>query len=70
MQINTLNRFMVGSKVDSKGNNREIMVGLPHLLMEPVAPNDALVLAAYLVLLSEHKADHTFAEVLEAVTNA
>ena len=59
MSIDTLNKFAVGSLADS------IVVLIPP--QGPVSPDEALVLAAYLVALAEPRASHPFAEVLAAI---
>lgn len=60
--IDPMNKFMVGAR----GNG--IIISLPP--RGPITPNDALLLAAWLVLIAEPDADNTFTEVTEAVSHA
>lgn len=59
MPIDTMNKFMVGIQ----GNEVVMLLPPPPRL----SPDDAMLLAAYLVALAEHKAEHSFESVLEAV---
>ena len=59
MSLDTLNKFAVGSLADS------VVVLIPP--QGPVSPDDALLLAAYLVAIAEPSASHPFADVLAAV---
>ena len=59
MSLDTLNRFAVGAL------DKSVVVLIPP--QGPVSPDDALLLAAYLVALAELGASHPFAEVLAAV---
>ena len=59
MSLETLNKFAVG------GLGESIVVLNPP--RGPVSPDDALLLAAYLVALAELGASHPFAEVLAAI---
>jgi hypothetical protein len=62
MDIDTMNKFIVGSQ-----DNGIVIVNPPR---GPISPEDALLLAAYLVLMAEHDAAHTFEQVTEAVKSA
>ncbi len=64
VEIETLNKFMVAA-----GGKGIAMLNGPHRGV-PFSADDALLLAAYLVSMAEHKASHTFEEVLNAVQNA
>lgn len=55
--IDIWNKQLVGT------NGKTLTVMLP----SEMTPDEALVHAAWLVVMSEHLAEHTFAEVLEAV---
>lgn len=57
--IDTLNKHAVARQGD------KVTVLFPPT--KPLTPNEALVLAAYLVLMSEHDADNSFDVVLAAV---
>ncbi len=61
MNIDTTNKFMVCA-----GGNGIWVMRLSGLVGS-VSPDDALLLAAYLVALAEHGASNAFADVLKAV---
>ncbi len=61
MEIDTANRFVVG------GGGRGVSILMPP--RGPMTPDEALNLAAYLVVLAQHQASHTFQDVLMAVQN-
>ena len=65
-EIDTSNKFMVGASVS--GNF--ITLHHPPRIGSTLTPDEALVLAAYLVSMAEPSASHTFKEVLEAVQGA
>ena len=60
-QIDTMNKFMVGLQGDQV------------VLLRPpgprLTPGEAMILAAYLVAIAEHKAPYPFQMVLDAVVN-
>ena len=60
-EIDTTNKFMVAVQAD----NVVVLRPLPKVF----TPDDAMLLAAYLVALAEHKASHPFQAVLDAVCN-
>jgi hypothetical protein len=62
VDIDTLNRFAVSAQ-----NGRVVIVLFPWV---PLSPDDALLLAAWLVAIAEPTASQPFAAVLEAVTAA
>lgn len=64
-KIETSNKFVVGGTVDGR-----ITVFNPPIRAVALTPDDALLLAAYLVLMAEAKAGHAFADVYEAVSSA
>ena len=57
--MDTLNKFAVGAL------DKSVVVLIPP--QGPVSPDDALLLAAYLVAIAEPSASHPFADVLAAV---
>ena len=66
MEIDTMNKFMVGAGGRGKG----FMMLNPPLRGQTISADDALLLAATLVAIAEHEASHSFAEVLQAVEGA
>jgi hypothetical protein len=60
-EIDTFNKFAVAS------SGTRIRILRPPWEGSDLSPDDALLLAAYLVALAEHDATHKFAEVLKAV---
>lgn len=63
-QIDTSNRFIVGAR----GNH--LIVMNPPTRMTELTPDEALVLAAWLVAMAEFRASVPFATVLEKVQNS
>lgn len=61
MDIDTTNKFMVAVQ----GDDVVMLKPLPPRM----SPDDALLLAAYLVALAEYRANHQFQAVLDAVQN-
>lgn len=61
MGIETFNKFMVGSMGDN------LVVQIPQA---SYTPDEALLLAAYLVSMAEHSASNKFDDVLNAVQGA
>lgn len=60
-QIDTLNKFAVAA------SGRGIIMLLPPSRGASITPDDALLLAAWLVAIAEHEASNTFEDVLKAV---
>lgn len=60
-KIDTANKFMIGVRGD-----RVNILNPPTRLTE-LSADEAMLLAAYLVAVIEHKATHSFQDVLEAV---
>lgn len=61
--METLNKFLVGA------HDRDICIGAPWATQR-MTPDDALLLAAYLVAMAEPFAAETFADVRRAVASA
>lgn len=59
-KINTLNKFLVSGRAGNICILKPPSFGI-------ITPDDALLLAAYLVSMAEHEASHDFADVLKAV---
>lgn len=62
-EIDTLNEWFLARTTEP---GAPVLVGLPP---RQLTPNQGLALAAWLVLLCEDDADHTFEEVLHAIGN-
>lgn len=64
-KIDTFNQWGIGS-MERTNEGPTLVIALPPRYL---TPNEALRFAAYCVLMAEHAADHTFADVLAAVGN-
>ncbi len=65
-EIDTLNKWVVGVHAGTGG----AVFLIPPQQGQVIPPDDALALAAHIVALVEHNAEHTFDEVRAAIESA